>query len=133
MSYVTLKFQDSLLIAIREDYVDGVDCLLRFEEDNHQPGTPYSWESIDQVTANFTSDITPLILAGKIKLNNCRKNKTGVINDPFGQTHNLASIVLALYCFARFWKVGTDVRTDNLFKTMIPTGRDCGVAEWIKT
>jgi len=30
--------QDALLIAIREDYVDGVECLLRFEEETHQPG-----------------------------------------------------------------------------------------------
>ncbi len=36
-------------MAIREDYVDGVDCLLRFEETNHQPGTAYSWEAVDQV------------------------------------------------------------------------------------
>ena len=32
--------KDSLLIAIREDYVDGVDCLLRFEEETHQAGNP---------------------------------------------------------------------------------------------
>ena len=38
-------------------------------------------------------------------------NKTGVINDPLGQTHSLA-IVFALFCFARFWKVGTDGLTD---------------------
>ena len=57
-----------MLIAIREDYVDGVDCLLRFEEENHKPGTDYSWESIDQVTANFTPDITPLILAGMYRV-----------------------------------------------------------------
>ena len=57
--------QDSLLVAIREDYVDGVETLLRFEEENHKPGQPYSWEAIDQVTANFTPDITLLILAGE--------------------------------------------------------------------
>jgi hypothetical protein len=28
-------------------------------------GTPYTWEAIDQVTANFTPDMTPLVLAGK--------------------------------------------------------------------
>ncbi len=27
-------------------------------------GTQYTWEAIDQVTANFTPDITPLVLAG---------------------------------------------------------------------
>ncbi len=37
-------------MAIREDYVDGVDCLLRFEEQNHKPGTAYSWEAVDQVS-----------------------------------------------------------------------------------
>ena len=53
------------MVAIREDYVDGVDCLLRFEEEHHKPGEAYSWEAIDQVTANFTPDITPTILAGR--------------------------------------------------------------------
>ena len=40
--------------------------------------------------------------------------KTGVINDPLSQTHSLVvNIVFAwnLYCFVRFWKVGTYVRT----------------------
>ena len=55
-------------------------------------------------------------------------NKTGFINDPLGQTHSLAS---SEHCFARFWKLGTDVRT-TLAKTMILTGRDCGLADWIK-
>ena len=45
-----------------------MECLLLFEEETHKPGDPYSWESIDQVTANFTPDVTPLILAGKINL-----------------------------------------------------------------
>ena len=57
--------QDALLVAIREDYVDGVDCLLVWEEDHHKEGTLYSWEQTDQVTANFSPDMTPLILAGK--------------------------------------------------------------------
>ena len=35
--------QDSLLIAIREDYVDGVECLLRYEEETHQPGKVGLW------------------------------------------------------------------------------------------
>ena len=44
-----IEMKDSLLVAIREDYVDGVDCLLRFEETNHKAGTAYSWEAVDQV------------------------------------------------------------------------------------
>ncbi|XP_059081823.1 transient receptor potential protein-like [Tigriopus californicus] len=60
-----IETRDSLLVAIREDYVDGVDALLRHEEETHKSGTPYSWEQVDQVTANFTSDITPLILAAQ--------------------------------------------------------------------
>ena len=54
-----------MLVAIREDYVDGVDCLLVWEEEHHKEGTLYSWEQTDQVTANFSPDMTPLILAGK--------------------------------------------------------------------
>ena len=55
--------KDAILIAIREDYVEGVEVLLEYEESIHKEGDPYSWEEIDQVNANFTPDITPLILA----------------------------------------------------------------------
>ena len=55
--------QDALLVAIREDYVDGTEFLLKHEEDSHQAGQPYTWESMDPRTANFTADMTPLILA----------------------------------------------------------------------
>ncbi len=47
----------------REDYVDGVEMLLRHEEETHEEGNPYSWEIMEESVANFTSDITPLILA----------------------------------------------------------------------
>ena len=52
-------------------------------------------------------------------------NKTGVINDPLGQTHSHASSehCFLLFCFSRFEKWGrTDGRT-TCAKTMIPTGR----------
>ena len=54
-------------------------------------------------------------------------NNTGVISDPLGQTHSHASSehCFLLFCFVRFWKVGTDGRTK------IPTGRDFGLAVWI--
>ncbi len=48
---------------LREDYVDGVEILLRHEEDTHDEGSPYSWEIMEESVANFTCDITPLILA----------------------------------------------------------------------
>ena len=49
----------------------------------------------------------------------------------------VVNIVFAwkLFCFARFWKVGTDGRTyerTTCAKTMITSGRDSGSAEWIK-
>ena len=58
-------------------------------------------------------------------------NKTGVVNDPLGQTHSHASSehCFLLFCFSRFekWR-----RTDNMCeKTMIPTGSDFGLVEWI--
>ena len=34
---------------------------------------------------------------------------------------------------AKYPRNATDVRTDNIAKTMIPTGRDFGLAEWINT
>ena len=64
-SFLFYPTQDALLVAIREDYVDGVDCLLVWEEEHHKEGTLYSWEQTDQVTANFSPDMTPLTLAGK--------------------------------------------------------------------
>ena len=43
----------------------------------------------------------------------------------------VANIVFfLLYCFARFEKWGMDGRT-TCAKTIIPTGRGCGLAEWI--
>ena len=66
-----------------------------------------------------------------------RWKEKGVINDPLGQTHSLASSehCFLLFCFARFEKWGrtygrTDVRT--CAKTMMPTCPDCPLAEWIK-
>ena len=40
-----------------------VQVLLKHEEDHHVEGEPYSWEAMETSTANFTGDITPLILA----------------------------------------------------------------------
>ena len=56
-------------------------------------------------------------------------NKIGVIYDPLGKTHSHASSehCFLLFCSSRFEKWG---RTDGP-KTMIPTGRDFGLAEWI--
>ena len=36
---------------------------FQHEERTHEPGLPYSWEAVDNVSANYTPDITPLILA----------------------------------------------------------------------
>lgn len=44
-----IQARDAILVAIREDYVDGVECLLLYEEETHKDGEPYSWEKIDQV------------------------------------------------------------------------------------
>ena len=59
-------------------------------------------------------------------------NKTGVINDPLGQTHShaISEHCFLMFCFARIWKVGTDGGTTCAI-TIIPTGRDFGLAEWI--
>ena len=70
---------------------------------------------------------------GETTNTNCYK--TGVINDPLGQTHSLAS---SEHCyrlkFVLFWQLGTYWRTyerTTCAKTMITTGRYCGLAEWI--
>ena len=46
--------RDAILVAIREDYVDGVECLLQYEEDIHKAGEPYTWEKVDQVSTQCT-------------------------------------------------------------------------------
>ena len=46
-----IQTQDSLLLAIDEQYVEGVELLLEHEERIWQPDTPHSWEAIDPVSA----------------------------------------------------------------------------------
>ncbi|CAL4075123.1 unnamed protein product, partial [Meganyctiphanes norvegica] len=58
-----IKPKDALLHAIAEEYVEGVEVLLEWEEKTHQKGTAYSWENMTADTAAYTRDITPLILA----------------------------------------------------------------------
>ncbi|XP_058063858.1 transient receptor potential protein isoform X2 [Anopheles bellator] len=58
-----IKVKDALLHAIKEEYVEAVETLLLWEEENHVPGDPYSWEAVDRSSSSFTADITPLILA----------------------------------------------------------------------
>ena len=61
------------------------------------------------------------------------QDKTGVINDPLGQTHNLASsehyFRLKFVLFCEKWERSYERTT--CAKTIINTGRDCGSAEWI--
>ena len=68
-----------------------------------------------------------------------RLNKTGVINDPLGLTHNPSSSDhysrLKIVLFWMNLKSG-DVRTDfqtPRAKIVITTGSDYGWAEWIKS
>ncbi|KAF2355082.1 Transient receptor potential channel, partial [Trinorchestia longiramus] len=58
-----VQSKDALLQAIAEEYVEGVELLLHWEEKQHVPGEPYSWEMTENDTAVYTKDITPLILA----------------------------------------------------------------------
>lgn len=57
--------KDALLHAIKEEYVEAVETLLQWEEEHHEPNTPYSWEAVDRSSSSFTNDITPLIAGGK--------------------------------------------------------------------
>ncbi|XP_030748042.1 transient receptor potential protein isoform X2 [Sitophilus oryzae] len=58
-----IQVKDALLHAIKEEYVEGVEVLLNWEEKCHKEDEPYSWERVDKSGASFTTDITPLILA----------------------------------------------------------------------
>ena len=64
------------------------------------------------------------------------KYKTGVINDPLSQTHSLTHsehcFRLKLVLFWQILKSGDRHGQTTCAKTMIPTGLDCGSAEWIK-
>ncbi|XP_049937649.1 transient-receptor-potential-like protein [Schistocerca serialis cubense] len=58
-----VETRDALLHAINVEFVEAVELLLEHEEIIHKEGEPYSWEKVDWTTAQFTPDITPLILA----------------------------------------------------------------------
>lgn len=58
-----IEVKDALLHAIKEEYVEGVETLLQWEEETHVDGQLYSWENVDRSSSSFTQDITPLILA----------------------------------------------------------------------
>ena len=66
----------------------------------------------------------------------CKENETVVINDPLGQTivTPVANIVFCCFVFLDLksgdLRTCTDVRT-TCAKTIIPTGCDFGLAEWI--
>ena len=61
---------------------------------------------------------------------NWKANKTGVINDPLGLTNSLASSEHCFLCVVLLDLISGDGRT-TCVKTIIPTGRDCGLAKWI--
>ena len=72
-------------------------------------------------------------LAGrKIESRGCqrKKNKIGVINDPFGQSYSQNDIILIeqVLCLARFWIVGGQATCG---KIIITTYYDLGWTEWI--
>ncbi|KAK3853322.1 hypothetical protein Pcinc_040136 [Petrolisthes cinctipes] len=48
-----VKPKDALLHAIAEEYVEGVEVLLAWEEKNHKKGTPYSWEIMTRRHSHF--------------------------------------------------------------------------------
>ena len=89
---------------------------------------------IYRITIN-SNHLCSLLIEYHRSFKNCKRNKTGVINDPLCQTHSLAS---SEHCsrlnFVLFLKVGTDGRMyerTTCAKAMITTGRDCGSASWI--
>ena len=67
-----------------------------------------------------------------------QQEKNGVINDPLGQTHSLASseqcfrMDIVLFCYTLKSGVERTDRRTTCAKTMITTGGDCGLAAWIK-
>lgn len=66
-----IQVKDALLHAIKEEYVEAVETLLQWEEENHVAGQPYSWESVDRNSSCFTQDITPLIAGENFMSNAC--------------------------------------------------------------
>ena len=58
-----VETKDALLHAINEEYVEAVEVLLDHEEGIHVEGEPWSWESLSEEEAVFSSDTTPLVLA----------------------------------------------------------------------
>ena len=43
------------------------------------------------------------------------------------------SLAANIVCFVLFCYIWKDVQTDDMCESIIPTGRDCGLAEWINS
>ena len=70
-------------------------------------GTLHCWSLLEKF-------FSALVCKKRKKALETNKNKTGVINDPLGQTHSVASsyhyFPWKLFCLTRFWNVVTDGR-----------------------
>ena len=100
---------------------------------------PWLWVGrVDQFYFPSYFEEVQTTIENSIGYSECKIQDVRTINDPLGQTHSPASQLRSLLplkiCFVLrdFEKRGrTDGRT-TCAKTMIPTGHDCGSAEWIK-
>ncbi|KAJ9585773.1 hypothetical protein L9F63_002410, partial [Diploptera punctata] len=61
-----VKARDALLHAITEEFVEAVELLLAHEDVVIASGKEHSWVGLPQETCNFSSDITPLMLAAQL-------------------------------------------------------------------
>ena len=63
LNLLQAETKDALLHAINEEYVEAVEVLLDHEESIHLEGEPWSWETLSEEEAVFSTDMTPLVLA----------------------------------------------------------------------
>ena len=93
----------------------------------------YSPINDNRVRWSFIAISTGFFLAAAAEIRETRQ-VSSMIHSARPAVSPVANIAFALFCFARFWKVGMDGHSDgrHVQKQWSITGRDCGSAEWIK-
>ena len=129
------KFSLSWISSFSEGYKRNVEVLIATWNPAQRPNFKcqlswtfgslrYIWNTTLQQTkkrkehwGKWQRGAWEKLRGGENKAEKSNYDKAGFFNDPLGQTNNLARsehcITWNLFCFAGFWKVGTDARTDR--------------------
>ena len=123
-----------MFIDIRSNLIDNVGKLLK--DILKERSLSHFLSAIEIISRVLNlQNCLHLSIDNTVVLPIIKGHKTGVINDPLSQTNSHASSEHCSLLFVLLDLKSGDGRTDRrttCAKTMIPTGRDLGLAEWIK-